>query len=463
MVAFLRAAGKIERTHGHAGSSPRGDVQSLSMGTIQAELERVAHEDGGRLLAALIARFGNFELAEDSLQDAYAAALQAWSRRGIPSNPGGWLMVTARNRAIDRLRRAGVLQDKLAQLADNRRPGPVDRDPPLPDEIPDERLKLIFTCCHPGLPLESQVALTLRSLGGLSTDEIAGAFLLPRATLAQRLVRAKRKISQAGIPFSVPDAGQLPERLEAVMAIIYLIFNEGYGARSGEALVRADLSQEAIRLGEVLVGLLESEGLHLHLPEALGLLALMQLHDSRRRARVDTKGDLVLLEDQDRSTWDSALIQAGLANLDQALGMDSIGPYQIQAAISAVHARAPNFGETDWAEIIALYAALDAVAPSPIVRLNRAVAIGMAHGAEAGLTALQALAEDPKLESYAPFYAAQADFLRRAGNTRQALVAYERALDLTENEVEARFFRRRLGELSSDEPAPSPEKGEPSS
>ncbi len=443
------------------GSSVADDVQSPAMVLVQDVLEDVVHQDGARLLAALISRFGDFELAEDCLQDAYAAALLAWASQGLPANPAGWLMTTARNRAIDRLRRAGKLQGKLAKVAPDRSRGPFDRDPILPDPIPDERLKLIFTCCHPALTVKSQVALTLRTLGGLTTDEIARAFLLPTATLAQRLVRAKRKISRAGIPFRVPDAHQLPERLDAVMTVIYLIFNEGYQARSGESLVRADLSQEAIRLGQVLVNLLIAERMEAHLPEALGLLALMRLHDSRRPARLDAAGDLVLLEDQDRSGWDAVELAAGLDDLDRALAMDGVGPYQIQAAISAVHARAKSYSDTDWPEIVALYSALDAITPSPVVQLNRAVAIGMAHGPEEGLRALESLEADAEtsLAGYGPFHAAQADLLRRAGRPHAAAAAYRQALELTENEAEARFFLRRLRDFGLDEHHP---KGDPS-
>jgi len=441
--------------------TPRSDhrVQSTEMDNVQTVLEDVVRQDGGRLLAALISRFGDFELAEDCLQDAYAAALDAWSRRGLPVNPAGWLMTTARNRAVDRLRRAGTLRGKLTQVAFNRGQSPISRDPPLPDSIPDERLKLIFTCCHPALGIESQVALTLRTLGGLTTEEIARAFLVPTATLAQRVVRAKRKVSRAGIPFRVPEPPQLPERLEAVMAVVYLIFNEGYSAGSGESLIRADLSQEAIRLGEVLVDLLDAEGLVAHLPEAIGLLALMRLHDSRRPARLDTDGELVLLEDQDRTRWDIQEQRRGLEDLDRALAMNQIGPYQVQAAISAVHVRADSYRETDWPEIVALYTALDAMSPSPIVKLNRAVAIGMAHGPGDGLTALETLADDPSLAGYAPLYAARADLLSRAGLTDDAISAYRRALELTENEIEARFFRRRLEELANSKTSGRSEKG----
>jgi RNA polymerase sigma-70 factor (ECF subfamily) len=432
------------------------------MKTVQTALEHVARQDGGRLLAALISRFGDFELAEDCLQDAYAAALDAWSRQGLPVNPAGWLMTTARNRAIDRIRRGGTLQEKLAQLDPGRSHGSSDRDPPLPDAIPDERLKLIFTCCHPAIGVESQVALTLRTLGGLTTEEIARAFLLPTSTLAQRVVRAKRKISRAGIPFRVPEPQQLSQRLDAVMAVVYLIFNEGYHAGSGESPVRADLSQEAIRLGEVLVDLLDAEGLGAHLPEALGLLALMRLHDSRRPARLSPDGELVLLEDQDRTRWDNQMLRSGLDDLDRALAMNHIGPYQVQAAISAVHIRAKSYDDTDWPEIVALYTALDAMTPSPVVRLNRAVAIGMAHGPREGLKALDTLADEPSLEQYAPLYAARADLLRRAGQTDEAVGAYRRALELTENAIQARFFRQRLEELSLGRTPGRSEKGDPS-
>jgi RNA polymerase sigma-70 factor (ECF subfamily) len=441
MIAFQPGSGPAVR------SVARADVEFAAMSDIQDLLEQVARQDGGRLLAALIARFRVFELAEDCLQDAYAAALTVWARKGPPENPAGWLMTTARNRAIDRVRRAGRLQGKLAELAGDPAARTTGRDPATSETFPDERLKLIFTCCHPALSLEAQVALTLRTLGGLSTEDIARAFLVPVPTLAQRLVRAKAKISRAGIPFCVPERDQLAERTQAVTAVIYLIFNEGYQARAGASLGRADLSQEAIRLGQVLADLLALEGGTEPLPEALGLLALMKLHDSRRASRLDPDGELVRLEDQDREAWDPALIRAGLADLERALLMDRIGPYQLQAAISAVHVRAQDYASTDWHEIVALYTALNAVAPSPVVQLNRAVAVGMAHGPDAGLAALQPLAGEPMLRRYAPYHAARADILRRLGQVGNAQRAYQRALEFTENEVERRFLRRRLAEL----------------
>jgi len=409
---------------------------------IRGILDDVYRDESRRVFATLVRLLGDFDLAEDALHDAFAAALRQWPREGVPGNPRAWLVSAGRFKAIDAIRRRARFDASMGTIAREMDDGVedfvavIDED----EEIVDDRLRLVFTCCHPALAPEARVALTLREVCGLTTEEIARAFLTAPPTLAQRIVRAKAKIRDAGIPYQVPAREDLPERLETVLQVIYLVFNEGYSAAAGEAVTRADLSGEAIRLARLLVELLPE-------PEPVGLLALMLLHESRRAARATSEGDLILLEDQDRGRWDQALIAEGTRLTERALESRRFGPYTVQAAIAAVHAEATTPDGTDWAQIVGLYDVLARATPSPVVNLNRAVAVAMRDGPEAGITLIDAILADGDLTNYHLAHAARADFLRRLGRTDDARAAYERALALTRQEPERRFLEGRLAGL----------------
>jgi RNA polymerase sigma-70 factor (ECF subfamily) len=409
------------------------------MPDVEGAVAEAFRQEWGRVVATLIRMTGDWDLAEECAQDAFAAALARWGADGVPDRPGAWLTTTARNRALDRLRRSKTEAAKLQEVATLSVP---DEPPDYGDSgVTDDRLRLMFTCCHPALTLEARVALTLRTLAGLTTAEIARAFLVPEATMAKRITRAKHKIRDAGIPYRVPPAHLLPERTSGVLAVLYLLFNEGYAASAGADLLRPDLSGEAMRLGQLLTRLMPDE------PEAAGLLALMLLQDARRAARLDEQGELVSLEDQDRSRWDTAEIAEGIRLLEAALRRQQAGPYQVQAAIAACHAEAAAPTETDWAQIALLYGELRKIVPSAVVELNRAVAVAMANGPAAGLALVDDLAASGELADYYLLPATRADLLRRLSRSAEAAASYREALELAATEPERRYLARRLAEV----------------
>ncbi|MEN3353285.1 MAG: polymerase sigma-70 factor, subfamily [Betaproteobacteria bacterium] len=409
---------------------------------VSTTVERIYRTESRRVLATLIRLLGSFDLAEEALHDAFTAAVEQWARDGVPDNPRAWLVSAGRFKAIDRIRRRARFDSSLTELANELDADAEIAPEPNDESVEDDRLRLIFTCCHPALPADAQVALTLREVCGLTTEEIARAFLAAPSTLAQRIVRAKNKIRDARIPYQVPSREELPQRLESVLRVIYLVFNEGYSASSGTALTRHDLSGEAIRVGRLLFEMLPE-------PEVMGLLALMLLQESRRAARTSLTGELILLDDQDRSVWNRDQIAQGSGLVERALSSRRFGPYTVQAAIAAVHADAPDSAATDWREIVGLYDVLLQMVPSPVVELNRAVAVAMRDGPGAGLDLIDAILARGELSDYHLAHSARADFCRRLGRTAEARDAYRRALGLTQQEPERRFLERRLDELSS--------------
>lgn len=409
---------------------------------VRLAVDSIYRTESRRVFASLVRLLGDFELAEEALHDAFASAVEQWPKDGVPDNPRAWLVSAGRFKAIDLMRRRAKFNESMGAIADRIEANRSPDDPASGEGVEDDRLRLIFTCCHPALPSDSQVALTLREVCGLTTEEIASAFLTKPSTLAQRIVRAKSKIRDARIPYQVPSRDDLPDRLDSVLRVIYLIFNEGYSASSGTAVTRADVSEEAIRLGRLVVELLPE-------PEVIGLLALMLIQESRRAARTGADGNLVLLDDQDRSLWNRDQIAEGLLLVERAFSGGIVGPYAIQAAIAAVHARAPTADTTNWSGIVALYDLLQRVEPSPVVELNRAVAVAMRDGPQAGLELIDAILAQGELADYHLAHSARAELCRRAGDIAQARVSYEKALALARQEPERRFLEQRLAELQT--------------
>jgi RNA polymerase sigma-70 factor (ECF subfamily) len=422
------------------GAVERPSAEADAVERAREITESVYRRDSRRVLATLIRLLGDFDLAEEAMHDAFAAAVERWPREGTPSNPRAWLVSTGRFKAIDAMRRRARFDASLGELAERWDTNTIDEAVWENDGVEDDRLRLIFTCCHPALPPDAQIALTLREVCGLTTEEIAHAFLTVPSTVAQRIVRAKAKIRDAGIPYEVPSTVDLPDRLDTVLRVIYLVFNEGYSASSGSSLTRSDLASEAIRLGRLLTELLPE-------PEAVGLLALMLLHESRRAARVSRTGGLILLDDQDRSLWNRDQIAEGSSLVEQALASRRFGPYTLQAAIAAVHAEAPNASATDWAQIVGLYDVLMRADPSPVIELNRAAAVAMRDGPLAGLLLIDMILARGDLSDYHLAHSARADLCRRLGRNSEARISYERALALARQEPERRFLERRMSEL----------------